>query len=505
MSEAPQSGPVIPQPNGLGLKGRLAFLAKDASVYGVGGAVHKAFALITFPLLARHFPVEQYGILDLLHFAVALLVMTLAFGQDSAVARYFYEREDFDYRRQVISQSLVFQMAICAIVLPVIWFNAGWIARSLSLGENGALLIQLITLQAPLTLISQFTQGLLKWTFRKWAFLTVSIGSAAVTLLCFVIAIAFFELTLVSVFGIYLVIRGLACLIGLWFIRKWLTRPNGIDRLKELIPFAIPLGVICVIAAFQPLFERNLVQTIMGPVELGLFAAGAKIGLLVMLPITAFEMSWGPFSLSLHKDEDASSTFSTVLKLFTLILLMIVLGLAAFGEFAVILLASAKYSGAGVVVFALAMAPAVTVIGSVLAVGITFSKRSHLFLYGYLGLLVTAVITIPLLGHAFGLAGIAWGSLLAYFTKSGVEAVLAQRVHPLNWQYRGPVLLIALVTAIGLAHTLFFDITTFGGVSAIPAIAGLVLPVIAWFLLFSASERAYVTTMLKPLAQKFVR
>ncbi|MGA9267138.1 MAG: oligosaccharide flippase family protein, partial [Rhodomicrobium sp.] len=109
------------EPNKLGHGGRLRFLAKDAAVYGIGGALTKLLSLITFPLLARHFSVQDFGLIDLLNTAVLLLSVLLAFGLDSAVARFFYENEEIDYRRQIVSQALTFQVAILAVALPLLW------------------------------------------------------------------------------------------------------------------------------------------------------------------------------------------------------------------------------------------------------------------------------------------------------------------------------------------------------------------------------------------------
>jgi O-antigen/teichoic acid export membrane protein len=89
-------------PSSLSLRARFKFLLRDAILYGGAAAISKAFALITFPLLARHFSVEDYGVLDYFLVLGALLPIFFIFGQDSAVARFFYEYEKTDIRRQLI-------------------------------------------------------------------------------------------------------------------------------------------------------------------------------------------------------------------------------------------------------------------------------------------------------------------------------------------------------------------------------------------------------------------
>ena len=45
--------------------------------------------------------------------------------------------------------------------------------------------------------------------------------------------------------------------------------------------FAIPFGSICIATSFLPVFERNVALNYIGPDELGLFAAGAKVALII--------------------------------------------------------------------------------------------------------------------------------------------------------------------------------------------------------------------------------
>ena len=91
-------------PANLKLKGRLAFLLKDSALYGGAAAISKAFALITFPILARHFSISDYGKIDFFLVLSNLFTVFIIFGQDTAVARYFYEHENVSERKQIISQ-----------------------------------------------------------------------------------------------------------------------------------------------------------------------------------------------------------------------------------------------------------------------------------------------------------------------------------------------------------------------------------------------------------------
>ena len=91
----------------------------DTLIYGVQSLV-RVLNFITFPLLARHFSVSDYGKFDFAMVTVSLIVIACIFGQDLALARYFLISKDKDDKKAVISQSLIIQlifMLVCILTL----------------------------------------------------------------------------------------------------------------------------------------------------------------------------------------------------------------------------------------------------------------------------------------------------------------------------------------------------------------------------------------------------
>lgn len=479
------------------LRARLGFLARDSLVYGLGGALNKAITLITFPILARHFAVADFGLIDLLNTSVVMAVTLLVFGQDSAVARYFYVYEDAATRRQVVSQSFALQMGLLVLVVPSLWLAAGPLAAALGVGRSVAPAINLTVLQLPFFVLINFSQGILKWTFQRQRFLLISVGSTLGTLAGILATLHWFDLDIVSLFGVYLGVRALFGVCGLWFVRHWLAMPAGLLRLRELLPYALPFGIVCAASAVLPVLERNVVAALVGGEGLGLFAAGAKVAMLVGVAINAFETSWGPFSLSIFRAPDAERTFQVVLRLVAVALCAVALLLAAFGDLVATILGSSKYAGAGVVVFALTMSMVVQAIGAVTEVGITFALKSYLKLWAYAVGLAIAAVAIPLGAARWGIAGAAWGSLCAYAGKALADGWLAQRAHRIEWRYRGPLAVCAVTLAIGLTNQIWFDHAEIDGIRWIPLIGIGVLAGAAWIVLHGGNRRGRLLPQLR--------
>ncbi len=384
----------------------------------------------------------------------------------------------------------MFQIAILFIALPVLWGNADVIAAFVDAGHDGRLLVHLLILQSPLFVLLSFAQSLLKWTFERWHYMFISVGSVVTTVTGLIVGIVFFNFGVVEVFVLYLLTRAIFCVFGLWRVRKWLTFPAGWDRLKEMLPFAAPFGVICVMGALLPFMERSMVRSLLGSEDLGLYAAGAKVGMLISLPINAFEIAWGPFSLSLFKEENARESFRHVLQGYALLLFTVVLILTTLAEPALGVLSSVRYEKGAVVVFAVAMGLSVQALGSVASVGIVFSKKAYLKLYGYGAMILVAAIAIPILSSVFGFAGAAWGAMTAYFTKTAVETWMAERVHPIEWDLKAPLAFGAVaLTAGAFYQATYADIRIFN-LSPAPLAGILGLFISAWLIVFDNASRS---------------
>lgn len=483
-------------------KGRLTFLLRDATLYGGAAAISKAFGIITFPLLARHFSPAEYGVLDLFLVLSGFLVTLFVFGQDSSVARFFYELEDVEERRQVISQSLSFQLLVLVLLLPPLWWTPTWLIKLFIETDDAQLLFRVVLLQLPFLLLINFSQNLLKWTFARARFLIMSLGYTVVQASLLLFALVVLDVGILGVLRVILCASFLFGLLGLYFVWDWLTLPTNFRRLHEMLPFAIPFGIMCVMAAFSPALERSLTDQLLGAEDLGLYAAGAKVAMILGLVVSAFQTAWGPFSLALYKHSEAANTYNLVLKIFVLGMCILVLGMGLIAQPLIHVLVSDRYSGAVVIVLPLAMGLAIQATGWITEIGIGIAKRSHLNLYAYLVSNVVSFVGILLLVPFVGLMGVGLGVMIGHISRAVMSSWLAQMAYPLPWAYG------SVFPVFGL--TLFFGIAAaWGGQSwgiqahGLILVLGLITTAIAgWLIMFSHAEQQRLFDALRGYQQR---
>lgn len=438
-------------PARLGKGSRLWFLAKDTFLYGAAAAISKLSGLILFPLLTKNFSVADYGRIDLLLYAAMFFGLLTIFGQDSAVARYFFEEEDRSQRQRLISQALAVMVingliSICALLaianLPIVFE-----AQS---GDDG-LLLMLLVIYAPLTGLVSFCQGILKWTFQRSKYIAVSLGLPLANLAFIYLAAQQGNLTVVRVLSIMVGVTAAVVMLGLFFIRGWLVLPRDTFFVRKLVPLALPYGLIAATSALVPLLERSMVSSQFGSYELGLYAAGAKIASITLLISTAFQMGWGPFSYAIYKERDAADTYNLILRLFAVAICVAVLTISAVGGPLVRFLASQRYQGAELFIFPIAMAIGVQAIGWITEIGIHLSKKTYLNLIGFGLYLLGSIAGIVLLSRAVGIIGVALGALVGQLLMALTSGILAQKAYRMSWSYRIPVATIGLTILTGAA------------------------------------------------------
>ena len=483
-------------PSRLSIWQRLRFVVRDSALYGGAAALNKVFTLITFPLLARYFSVADYGIIDFFSVLATMLATFFIFGQDSAVARFFYEYKDEHSRRQLISQSFFLQVIFILAVLPLLWINAENLAGYISSEPVAVKLVKLIVLQVPFILFINFSQNLLKWTFSRVRFLFMSIGSVILNVSLLLVAVSVVGIGIQGVFQVYLAVNACFGVLGVFFVRHWLGIPRNLRFQREMLPFAVPYGIICCIGAFVPAMERSLVNGLVGTQELGIYAAGAKVAMLLMLFIQAFQTAWGPFSLAIYKEADAGHTYSLVLRVSTIGLCVAVLGLSAAAYPVIVLLASSRYAGAAAIVFPLAMGLAIQGTGWITEIGIGLSKKSYLSIYSYAVFLLATGASIYVMAQLFGLPGVAFGVMFGQLAKACVAAWLAQRVYPLPWPFASALTLVCSTLLIGCASNWIYIKS--GVVANCLFLLGGILAILAvgWFNALSKSERKSIRNYL---------
>lgn len=451
----------------------MASLLSDAVMYGLVSAIARSIALITFPLLAWHLSLSDFGLVDIVNSVSALAATMVVFGQDSAVARYVHKLDSAEQRLEMLAQACAMQFSLAVAFAAAGMVFAENVARIVAYPAVDGTLIRMVLLLVPLQVLVNFSQNLLKWTRRRREFSLVSLGGTAIHLVGLLVAVCGFGCGVQGIVAITLVSRAAVAIAGVWTVRQLLRPPRSLNYVTPLFKYAVPYGISCTLAAAVPVTERWLVDFSLGPEDVGLYAGAVRIASVVSLLAGAFEMAWGPFHLAIHRDDHAQRTFNVILSSVTVALCVFSLCIGAAAPWLTVLLASAKFEGSAVAIFPLCLAVAARAIGAVLSVGIGIAMRPRLALGSEVLGTLTTLAAISLLTPALGLIGTALGVLAGQVAGAAAGYAAAHRVHPLAWDLRAPAACLAatatgggLGIALGAVHARPWDAAVFASTAA---------------------------------------
>ena len=440
-------------PGRLGLRGRLGFLLKDSILYGGAAAFMQGLSLITFPIMSRHFDVADYGTIDFFGVVGTFLAVLLAFGINRTVARFFYDSTETKHRKQVISQGLAMNLLIAIPAVCAMYLASDVMIGFAPKSPDTQLLITLTILDAPLAVVTTQALAICKWSYARKRYLVLAVGTAVLRATVLVTLILVFDVGVVGIFWMNIALSGVSALVGIAFIAQWLEVPRFNAMAGAMIIYALPLWLISTLSVVGPLIERGITNRIFGDEGLGLYAAGAKIAMLISLPLFAFQMAWGPLALSIHKEENSHVTYSLILRLYTLCAWTAALMLGALAPFLLWLLAPPEYAKGYLVTLPLAVGLAFTGLQGIIDLGITIKKKSHLRIPGFLAGITVGLPAIYVLGSHMGIVGIALGSLLMKTVEMIINAAISIRIHPMQWPVERVTTTCVIGIIFGLAIT----------------------------------------------------
>ncbi len=450
-------------------------------------------AFLTFPLLARHLSVGDYGAYDLYATISVLLSVIITFGIDSSVGRFFHEYEDLVDRKELISQAFLLQIGVIFIVSLVLFFFSASINQLFNHSSNTIFLYRLVLYQVPFIVLLNFSLNLLKWSFAKWQFILLT-GVASALNLAFLSGLIYgYKIDLANVFMAILIAKIFAAFFGLFLISRWIHVPKNSKYIVAIVKYAFPIGLVCIIDVSVPAVERTIVGKMISIEALGQYAAASKAVLIITLFAQAFQSAWGPFSLSIYKQESSGKTYALVAKVFVLFMCSAALFITAFGKEILEFLAGERYSSSYIIIFPLTMSFVVQSTSWITEIGIGISKKSKLNFYSHVLHLITSVLLISFFTSYYGIIGTACGVLFSHIIRAVIISILSQQAYYIRWPFMVITSMISLTLILGVSwivaierHSMLID-AIFVTVSILCMTFGF------WHLVLDPSERKPVT------------
>src|SRR5665213_15793 len=279
-------------------------LVRHSAIYGIGGIVSRLLAVILLPLYTHYLTPNDYGRVESVTAATAVLSILLQMGIASAFFRFYFDTKDPAKRLVVVRTSFWFTMMTSTTGLLLGLVFATSVGHALGLGHDPNLVrAGAVGLWAQ-TNYQQLT-ALFRVEERSVAYAIASLANVLITIAAMVVFVAVLNWgavglvvgNFVGTLAVYLVLLAYRSeQLGLQFDRELLRNMQTFGL--PLVPSALALWVINFV-------DRRFVIHYNGLAEAGIYSAAIKVASVVTFVVIAFRTAWPAFAYSIEDDGQA--------------------------------------------------------------------------------------------------------------------------------------------------------------------------------------------------------
>lgn len=438
---------------------KLKQLLKESIVYGLGRAIGRFTRMFLVPIYTRIFSPAAYGVMDIIGVYFSILNMFVTLGLIPAQSLYFYSTDDVKDRKHTLTTSVSFQF-IFSVFIGIVLFALSLNMSKIAFGTTiYAAYFRLIALDLPFFTVLVFSQQVLRLVRLPWKYTLLTISSLLSNIALTILMVVVWRKGIYGVYLSKLAIDILFALVAAYLVYPYLGRSISLSRLKQLLAYGIPLlpsGVAFWVISSS---NRYFLQHYSSLDDVGLYSIGYSIASIGGLIVNAFQLAWGAFALSIHRQEDAKQVYANVLTYYLVLTSAISIGLSLLAPEALRILATKSYYGASTVVSYLAFATLAYGVFDIISIGVYITKKtSHI---GWITMLAAGAnialnfLLIPQMGRtgaAISLLISRWVSIVILYLVSQHHYSIPYRLKDAATILSSSAMLIALGSCMQLSQ-----------------------------------------------------
>ncbi len=429
----------------------LGGLAGDAAFYGGVRALLKSLAFLLVPLYAHFLAPAEFGRLELVLATVAVVDVLITAGMDGVFARFYFDRDEPGWRRQVITLYVVIESVYPALVVfPLVIYSASLSDRIFG-AETYAAFFVIALVDIYLTNVVDLPMNLTRLRRKRRTFAVYSLTRGSIQIVCTALLVAVWHLGVKGILIASLASVGVAFVYTLReYVRDLTLRVDWRVGL-EMISFAWP-GIIGGLAFYaMGLADRFVVKHYHGIADTGLYGVAFRYAQVVAVAVLAFRMGWTPWHYPWLKSGRHPEMVARGASYFFFGTGLLAVLVSAWILPVFHLLMPERYWDATPAVAPLSLAAAATGAYTVFAVGLNVMKRMRLLPPLAACGAAVAIGLYFLLVPPFSFVGAAWATVTATTGLALLVLAVAQRIYPVPWDWRRIAGVVALTLGLALA------------------------------------------------------
>ena len=286
-------------------------LTFNTLIYGAGHILARIVTFLLLPLYTNVFNPNDYGVISLAYTFMGFMSVVLHYGLDAALLKRYVQSDVSEKTGYLTSAWFSFLVTSIGFGLLITLLRS-WLGPII-LGSTDNRLMTLVGWIIALDIMWSIPQLIFRAEEKPYIYITNSLlnvlGSLTLNLL-FVLKLG------MGIYGVLLsnfIVSGSLFLLTLPAILKRI-KSSAISVLawKKMMRFGLPFLPSGIFAMIMELADRYILKEMTDLTTVGVYSAGYKLGMLMMLIVMGFNMGWQPFFLKVGGTTEQKPLFARI-------------------------------------------------------------------------------------------------------------------------------------------------------------------------------------------------
>jgi O-antigen/teichoic acid export membrane protein len=427
----------------------------DTIKYGLGGVFVKFFSILIVPIIAKNFPPDIFGEVNIVNSLVGLLTGITVLGLDSAAGYYYYHGEEV-LRRDYLGTAFIVRMITSALIFLLFFLFARELAGVDFLLKDSTryLLIVLGAAVIPFDNCMSFFIDLTRFIIKPVVYNIVNISKILIYYV-FIVIFLFSNFTVEKIFISMIFSSVMPSIFLLIYYKNNLKMGINWYCLKQLLKYGLPLVPTSIMFWLINSANRFVLNMYTGLEEIGIYSMMSSVSGIFLLVTGSIVTAWPPYAMIIAKRTDAQMVYSKITTLLLILLVPLSFFFWSMSDIAILLFSKPIYLRGEKIIIFLVFQHILNLLYSCIAVGLTLTKKTiHITIGYFIAGITTVVISFPLCKY-FGIFGTALSSLVGYLISITYIFLKSQKYYPVPYKVKSILAYLFFLGIIFVISVLF--------------------------------------------------
>ena len=423
---------------------------KHGIIFGLGSTLHAAISFLLIPVYTTHLLTSEYGILGLITITGSILTTIFALGVNFGLFRSYYEYDDAEERREVISTAFFLIVINCIVLFIFGLFFSKYLSILIFGNTVYEIYFLIITIISAFTILNSIPFVIFRVRKKSIQYVTFQISFFIIGIISIIYLVVVKDWGVLGVLVGNLIMGTVSCLTLYFYIRKEIVLKFLKHEAKKMLQYGLPLIPANLSAFVFNSCDRYFLNYYSTLHEVGLYTLGYSFGMIItVLFASPLAMIWPAMFLSVKDHSNARAFYSRALTFTIFIGSFLLLAISLLSKEVLHIFADKAYWGAYTVIPIIALTYTIWALPKILNVAMSLKRKTQASAIIYL---LGAIINIGL-NFAwipkYGMIGAAYATLATFVIIVAMLFFYNQRLMEVKYEWNR-------ISKIGMVVTVIF-------------------------------------------------